>query len=199
MSFLDLAQSRYATKNYDSTKKVSKEQIEELREIIRLSPSSINSQSWKFIFIDEEETKSKLAEISFHNTQKIKDASLLVVFTRIDDISLFEKQLHENLSQGHIDYYNQKIKGKDEAEIRAWFENQIYLALGFFLSACASLGLDSTPMEGLEKENYDKSLNLKGYKTVVAVAVGHKADDDFNQPSLNPKLRLSKEEITDVI
>lgn len=199
MSFLDLANNRYTTKKYNPNKKVSLEQIEELREIIRLSPSSINSQPWKFLFIKNEEIKNKLAEVSFHNTQKIKEASLLVVFTAIDDINIFEKQLHENLSQGHIDYYNQKMKNKDLNEIKLWFNNQIYISLGFFLSACADLGLDSTAMEGIEKDKYNEILDLKGYKTIVAVAVGYRDDEDFNQPSLNPKLRLSKENVTEII
>ncbi|WP_313375120.1 nitroreductase family protein [Chishuiella sp.] len=199
MSFLDLAKNRYSTKKYNPNKKVSSEQIEKLREIIRLSPSSINSQPWKFLFIENEEIKNKLAEVSFHNTQKIKEASLLVVFTAIDDINVFEKQLYENLSQGHIDYYNQKMKNKDINEIKLWFNNQIYISLGFFLSACADLGLDSTAMEGIEKDKYNEILNLKGYKTIVAVAVGYRDEEDFNQPNLNPKLRLSKEDVTEII
>lgn len=199
MSFLDLAKSRYATKKYDSTKKISSEKIEELREIIRLSPSSINSQPWKFLFIEDEETKNKLAEVSFHNTQKIKEASLLVVFTAIDNIDLFEKQVNENLAKGHIDYYNQKIKDNGTPEIRAWFKNQVHISLGYFLAACASLGLDSTPMEGIENDTYDQLLNLTDYKTIVAVAVGYRDEEDFNQPSLNPKLRISTDKITEII
>lgn len=43
MSFLDLAKNRYTTKIY-SDKKIDANKIEELKEILRLSPSSINSQ-----------------------------------------------------------------------------------------------------------------------------------------------------------
>lgn len=44
MKFLELAQTRYTTKRYEAGKKVSDQQIKELQEILRLSPSSINSQ-----------------------------------------------------------------------------------------------------------------------------------------------------------
>ena len=59
MNFLDLAKPRYATKKYDTAKQISKEQIEELKEILRLSPSSINSQPWKFTFVTDEAVKKK--------------------------------------------------------------------------------------------------------------------------------------------
>lgn len=55
MNFLALAQERYTTKKYRRDKKVSGEQIEQLKEILRLSPSSIDSQPWKFLFITDEE------------------------------------------------------------------------------------------------------------------------------------------------
>ena len=51
MNFLELAQNRYTTKYY-STKRISDEDIAQLKEILRLAPSSINSQPWQFVFID---------------------------------------------------------------------------------------------------------------------------------------------------
>ena len=54
MKFLELAQTRYTTKRYEAGKKVSDQQIKGLQEILRLSPSSINSQPWKFTFVGDE-------------------------------------------------------------------------------------------------------------------------------------------------
>ena len=45
MDFLSLAQNRYTTKIYNG-KTLSKETLEQLNEILRLAPSSINSQPW---------------------------------------------------------------------------------------------------------------------------------------------------------
>ena len=56
MDFLKLAQTRYTTKHYTS-KRVSDEDIAKLKEILRLAPSSINSQPWQFVFISDEATK----------------------------------------------------------------------------------------------------------------------------------------------
>ena len=86
MNFLDLAQSRYTTKKYNPDLKVEEEKIEELKEILTLSPSSINSQPWKFIVVSDQEMKKKLASVSFFNENKINQASHLFVFCAIDNV-----------------------------------------------------------------------------------------------------------------
>ncbi|WP_277011696.1 nitroreductase family protein [Flavobacterium lindanitolerans] len=194
MNFLDLAKSRYTTKSYNPNKRISEETIAELKEILSLSPSSINSQPWKFIFISDEKLKSELAGVSYFNQQKINDASHLVVFSVIDDIQLFENQIRQNLPEGSVNYYNQFLKPKPESEIKSWLEHQVYLSLGFFLSACASMDIDSSPMEGIKNEEYDKILQLDGYKSLFAVAIGYRNPEDFNQPSVKAKSRLSLEQ-----
>lgn len=193
MEFIDLAKNRYTTKTYDPNKRISDDNIQQLKEILRLSPSSINSQSWKFFFVSDEKTKGELASASYWNADRINEASHLVVFTAIDDITKFEQQIQESLPDGSINYYNQFLKPLSETEIKSWLQHQVYLSLGFFLSACASMGIDSTPMEGLQNEEYDKILRLNGYITLFAVAIGYRNAEDSNQPSVKQKSRLPLE------
>ncbi|GGD80771.1 NAD(P)H-dependent oxidoreductase [Emticicia aquatilis] len=199
MDFLALAESRYTTKKYNPNEKISEEKINQLSEVLRLSPSSINSQPWKFSIISDEKLKNELASVSFFNEPKIRDASHLVVFSAIDDVEKFEQQIKQNLPEGAVGYFNQFIKPKPEAEIKAWFGHQVYLSLGFFLSACAALGIDSTPMEGIKTEEYDKILNIEGYTTLFAVAIGYRAAEDANQPSVKPKTRLALENVVELV
>ena len=85
MNFLELAQNRYTTKIYRN-EKISAEKIAELQEILRLSPSSINSQPWQFVFVSDEKIKNKLAEVSMVNEERVKQASHLVVFCSFDNL-----------------------------------------------------------------------------------------------------------------
>ena len=199
MSFLTLAHSRYTTKKYDSTAKISEEDIRKLKEILWLSPSSINSQPWKFLFISDEKMKSELAGVSYFNEQKINEASHLVVFSAFDNIGAFESQITENLPEAAVNYYNQFLKPLPEQEIKSWLQHQVYLSLGFFLSACASMGIDSTPMEGLKTNEYDRILGLTDHKTLFAVAIGYRNPEDANQPSLRPKSRIALEQMIESI
>jgi len=44
-------------------------------------------------------------------------------------------------------------------------------------------------MEGVEPKNYDKIINQENYSTLMAVAIGYRDKDDFNQPSKKSKSR----------
>ena len=199
MSFITLMQQRYTTKKYNASKKIESEKIKELQQVLQLSPSSINSQPWKFIFVSDTDTKQQLSEVSWLNTSKVIESDTVVVFNRINDIELFEKQIEQELPEGAVGYYKEFIKPKPEEEIKAWFDRQVYLALGVFLSACAEMGIDATPMEGIEPKNYDKILNNEGYATLVAVAIGYRDNEDFNQPDRKPKSRLAFNKVIQAI
>ena len=195
MSFLNIAQNRYTTKKYDSTKKIDEITIENLKEILRLSPSSINSQPWKFTFVEDQNIKNDLSKHSHYNMNKVIDASHVVVFSVLKDTTSFEKMRLSQMPEAVMTYYNRALKPRGEEQIMAWMKSQVYLSLGFFLSAVASLGIDSTPMEGIDQSGYDAILEDNDYKTLFAVAIGYRDEKDTNQPNSTPKTRLEKEEV----
>lgn len=197
MSFLEIAQKRYATKAYRN-EKISEAKIKELAEILRLSPSSINSQPWKFAVIGDEALKADLAAHSFLNEQRIKEASHLIVLFAYDDIAAYETLFKSYQPQPVVDYYQNTIKTRGEEAIRTWLQKQVYLSLGFFLAACATEGIDATPMEGVDAAYYTEKLQVKGCKAVLAVAVGYHSEADGNHPSKSPKKRLPLEEVVTI-
>ena len=52
--------TRYTTKKYDPSKRISPEDLQVIYEAIRLSASSINSQPWKFIVIESDKAKQRM-------------------------------------------------------------------------------------------------------------------------------------------
>ncbi len=195
MNFLDKMKKRYTVKKYNPQGKISEEQIAALQEILNLSPSSINSQPWNFIFVKDPELKKQLAEKSYFNKGKVLDSSHLIVFQALKTPEDFEKQIEGVLPEGSVAYYNNFVKPKGEAGIKSWLKHQVYLSLGVLLSACADMEIDSTPMEGIEPEGYDAILNNEKYETLFAVAIGEKDETDANQPKFNPKARLNAEKV----
>lgn len=195
MNFLEKMKTRYTVKKYNPQGIINEELVAQLKEILNLSPSSINSQPWNFVFVNNLEIKTELAEASYFNKEKIVDSSQLVVFQVIKNVQDFEEQIEENLPEGSINYYKSFVKPKGEEAIKSWLGHQVYLSLGVFLSACADMGIDSTPMEGIEPEKYDDILKNNKYETLFAVAIGKRAEDDSNQPQLTPKKRLQSEKI----
>lgn len=195
MKFIDIAKNRYTTKKYLGGRKLDRDIIDQLKEILRMCPSSINSQPWKFTFIEDQELKNQLALSSRHNDERVRNASLIVVFSAMNEVGIFEEHLTKNLPPRALDYFTNNIKPRGEAEIKVWMQHQVCISLGFFLAACASMGLDSTPMEGIIRDDYDKALGITGYRTMFAVAVGFRDPEDENQPTITPKLRRPLEDV----
>lgn len=199
MNILELIEKRYSTKKYNADKAIPQEKIEDLKEILRLTPSSINIQPWKFTFVQNPEIKAKLASVSMHNTEKINQAPLLVVFSVADDLDAFQKVADNELPQARRDWYNQIKTSMPEADLKIWLSKQVYIALGVGLTASIALGLDSTPMEGIESDKYMDILNLSAYKPLFAMAVGYASEDDFNRIEATPKSRRLLENIIETI
>lgn len=196
MNFLEIAQKRYATKAYRN-EKISEAKIKELAEILRLAPSSVNSQPWKFAIIGDEALKADLAGHSFFNEQKIKEASHLVVFFAKDNVAEFEENFKQVAPQPILEFYA-GMKAGDEKNAKTWFQKQVYISLGFFLAACGVEGIDATPMEGIDTAYYSEKLQVEGYKAVLAVAVGYHSEADSNHPSKTPKRRLPLDEVVEI-
>ena len=181
---------RYATKKFDSTKKIDNETFEKIEKAMVLTPSSYGLQPWKFVVVVDQSTKQKLAEASFNQPQP-KDCSHLVVITRLNEMPLayVDKYLEliaqtREIPLDSLEGYKAKLSGFLERTsnevLESWMENQCYIALGNLLHTAAQLGVDACPMEGFAKERYNEILQLeeKGVSSVVVCALGVRADDD---------------------
>ncbi|MFR9594333.1 MAG: NAD(P)H-dependent oxidoreductase, partial [Rikenellaceae bacterium] len=129
------------------------------------------------------------------NRHKIEDAPLLVVFSVYSNLAKFEEQITHELPQPNVDYYNNVVKPQGEEAISCWLKNQLYISMGVLLSGCAAMGLDSTPMEGIEQGMYDSILANTDYSATVAVAIGYRSIEDTNQPEIHPKQRLKMDDV----
>jgi nitroreductase len=196
---------RYATKSFDSSKSISKDAWQALLESLVLAPSSFGLQPWKFIIVSDPETRQRLRENSWGQPQ-VTDADKLVVFTSrtdmtpkdiqrwIDRLSEVQKQSPEELKgyAGIVEGFCQRMSPEARHN---WNVRQTYIALGQFMAAAATIGIDTCPLEGIDPTGYDHELGLagSGYATCVACAVGYRADDD--KSATRPKARFVQSEV----
>lgn len=213
MDILSAARKRYTAKAYDPTRTIPAETMQQICEVLRLSPSSVNSQPWHFIVASTPEAKQRLAKgvqgQYSYNEPKVLQASHVILFcTRVDtegghldrlleqedrDGRFKDAAARAGQAKGRLGYMNQhRYALKD---LPQWFEKQVYIALGNAMLAAAALGVDSTPMEGLDPVALDAELGLheKGLSSLVLLSLGYHADSDFNA-SL-PKSRLTDEQV----
>ena len=65
--------SRRSCRNFDNTKPIPQEYIDELKTVINLSPTSTNSQGFSAIFVTDKKVKELIKSINF-NQPHILDA-----------------------------------------------------------------------------------------------------------------------------
>jgi nitroreductase len=204
MELLSSLNTRYATKVFDTAKKVSEEELEKLLEAIRLSASSFGLQPYKVLVVTNPEIRAELRKASWGQPQ-ITDSSALLVFAvkstittdTVDEfIDLVAATRHapkEALSE-YQNMMNGTIGSRTPEQLENWASKQAYIALGFGLVSSAILGIDSCPMEGFSPDDFDKILELDklGLKSKVVLAVGYRSEADKYQQY--PKVRFSKED-----
>ncbi|WAJ35729.1 oxygen-insensitive NAD(P)H nitroreductase [Pseudomonas sp. GOM7] len=212
MNPVSFARQRYTTKAYDATRQVEQASIDELLELLRLAPSSVNSQPWHFVVASSTEGKARLAKGTqggfVYNQPKVLDASHVILICTLREMS--EAHLAALLEQEGADgrfrddaarttqqnTRNSYVKlHRELGDMSHWMEKQAYLALGTLLFGAASLGLDATPMEGIDRDALDAELGLaeRGLRSLVMVALGYHSESDFN--AALPKSRLPAERV----
>lgn len=196
-TFLPFLQKRYTTKAYDPTMRLEKATIDELLEILRLSPSSINSQPWHFTVVESASLKRQLSEVSMHNTEKVLNCSHLIVFSIYDKVADFESERVNGLTVES--YYRERLAPLGDEVVKNWMARQAYIALGVLLSACAYMEIDSTSMEGIDREAYTKILGDDKFSVLFAVALGRRDKSDQNQLEFSPKKRKELSELSNLL
>lgn len=184
---------RYATKQYDATKKISTQDFETLKEATKLSASSYGLQPYKVLIIETPELRTQLRAAAW-NQSALTDASHLFVFAVEKNLGNKQIQAYmENISQtrgipvealeGFSGMIHNAIDGLDEDAKQNWAKKQTYIALSNLLTTAAYLKLDATPMEGFDAQKFDEILGLDalGLTTAVIASVGYRHEEDAAQ------------------
>lgn len=181
---------RYATKKFDAGRKIPAGVWAALERSLVLSPSSFGLQPWRFVVVDDPAVRTRLRAVSWNQSQ-VTDASHLVVLARRttmtdSDVDRYIARIAavRGVAESSLEDFRKMMLGSlhaPGADLAGWAAKQVYIALGFFLSAAAMVGVDACPMEGIDAEKYDEILGLpaQGYNAVVAAAAGYRAADDW--------------------
>ncbi|WP_159651015.1 nitroreductase family protein [Vibrio atypicus] len=209
--------TRYTAKKYDASKRISAEDMQVIKEALRLSASSINSQPWKFVVLESDDAKQRFHD-SFANKHQFnqphaKEASHTILFSYDPKFTKekYAKRVDAEVTSGHLpeDRYNMMLDGAygfaqantDENGFNGhWTKAQVYIALGNLLHTLARLGIDSTPMEGVDSELIGQifEAELNGNVCELALAIGYHQDiEDYNHGL--PKARLNLDDVVEVL
>lgn len=204
-TFNDHLRWRYATKKFDTSKILSKQQIDDLLESVQLSASSFGLQPYRIVVVTDPSIRAKVREHAWGQAQ-ITDASHLIAVcpmrsideayvTKYIDLIAQTRGIPSEHLKGFHDMMMGFISAKTPEALAVWLRCQAYIAVGFLLSAAAQNGIDACPMEGFDPAHVDVDLGLldANLTAAVLVAVGFRAADD--EAANYKKVRFPKKEL----
>jgi len=199
MGFLDNLNWRFATKEFDTNKPVSEDELNKILEAIRLAPSSYGLQPFHVYVIKDLKMRRDIKANAFLQKQIDSAAYLLIFCARVDKddmrkrvdeyielVARGDKAEKLKLEPGRL-IRKGSIQKKSKEEFACWSARQCYIALGFGLAACAELKIDSCPMEGFSKEAIDMILELpESLKSTVMLAIGNRKKGPLREKTRFP-------------
>jgi nitroreductase len=186
MSFLSNLTWRYATKKFDTARKVSHTDLTQIIEAIRLTPTSFGLQPYHFYVVSNPDILAKIGAAAYNQPQ-LTTASHVIVFAARTDFAENNDEYFAQMSGGDTTVRGQ-MKGfedmlvgfataKSADKYLNWATKQAYIAHGFGLAACAELQIDSCGMEGFDPTAVGEIVGLPAtQKAVVMLPIGYRAE-----------------------
>jgi nitroreductase len=192
---------RYATKNFDTARKVSDADVDVVLEAIRLAPTSMGLQPFHVTVVTDGAVKAAMSEVAYGQGQ-VTSASHVLVFSAKMKLAERAEKLWAAAREGGAPkdsiatmrkyYMITSLRTALPFSRESWTARQAYIALGFGIMAAAQLGIDSCPMEGFSQRKLAKVLRLPSdLRPVALLAIGHRAPTD----TIRPKYRLPMQEL----
>ncbi|MCK5816040.1 MAG: NAD(P)H-dependent oxidoreductase [Flavobacteriaceae bacterium] len=191
MTSIEKLEWRYATKKFDSNKKLTEEQVEILKNAFNLTATSYGLQPLKMVVVNNKDLQNELKPLAYNQDQVADCSHLLVICIKtnidgsyVDERFDLEKKIRGIPEESIADFrafLKKTIESQSKEEIEESSKYQVYIALGNLMTVCAFEGIDSCPLEGFIPSKFDEVLNLKEHnlKSVLLLPVGFRAEDDL--------------------
>lgn len=155
---------RHATKIFDESKSMSEEDLTFILEAGRLSPSSFGMEHWQFFVIRDTAMREAIKAVAWNQPQ-ITTASELIAIGYKKRLRSSDPYIQSEFNKfGYPDYlrdmYAQWIDPRNNETLESWSACQVYIAAANMMSAAASIGIDSCPIEGFDRIATEKIMGI---------------------------------------
>lgn len=155
-NILELIKSRRCVRSFNSSKKISREQIEKILEAGQWAPSAGNAQDWQFLVVQNEKTKKRLADAAL-GQDFIAEASVVIVV--VTDLKRIEE------------FYGSRGRGLYSLQDTAAATQNMFLT-------AHSMGLGACWVGAFNEKEVSQVLNLEeNLRPVVLLPIGYPKGD----------------------
>jgi nitroreductase / dihydropteridine reductase len=193
---------RYATNQFDSSKKVSEETLTKILEAANLMPTAYGLQPFRLVVIEDQALKDSLVEHSYGQKHVAENSHLVVLAARtdIDEAMIAEYTARietiRNLPTGTVDGFKAMMVGdltnRTEDARLTWAQKQTYLALAGMMAAASLVEVDNHALEGFNPVAFNEALGLSDMNLTATtlLALGYRAENDESQHYAKVRLPL---------
>ena len=181
MDVFEAIETRRAIKKFDSTYKMSNNDVQKLMEHVILAPTSYNQQNWRFVYVTDRDVKEKIS-VAARGQAQPKDGSLVVILC--GDMNAWKTE-PIRYWKNHPAEKQETVKAALERKYDGNPQNQrdeavrsCGMASQTIMLAARQMGLDSCPMVGFEYDELSELIKLpEDHLIVMMVVVGKRAED----------------------
>lgn len=189
--FTSIITGRRSIRKYDTSVKISKEEMTEILTEATLAPSSVNMQPWRFLVIESAEGKAKLAPIAkFNQLQVETSAAMIAVFGDMNNFDNAEEIYGTAVKRGLMPA---EVKERQLAALTAHFSalpadvnRETIMIDGGLVSmqlmlAARAHGYDTNAIGGFEKDKIAEvfGMDKERYIPVMLISIGKAADEGY--------------------
>jgi len=181
MDVFEAIETRRAIKKFDSTHKMSSDDVQKLMKHVILAPTSYNQQNWRFVYVTDQAIKEKIS-VAARGQAQPRDGSLVVVLC--GDMTAWKTE-PLRYWKNHPAEKQETVKAALERKYDGNPQNQrdeavrsCGMAAQTIMLAARQMGLDSCPMVGFEYDELAEVIKLpEDHLIVMMVVVGKRAED----------------------
>jgi len=170
---------RHACKIFNEDKKIPEEDLEFILETGRLSPSSFGMEQWKFVVVQDPELKAKIRPHCWNQVQITSCSDLVVILAKkvlrstnpyVNEMLDFKGWDNERKA-AYLKRYSDHNDWRSDEELVHWSMKQGYIAAANMMTSAAMIGIDSCPIEGMDKEKVQETMEIDRLKYEIALLV----------------------------
>lgn len=176
MDIFNAIEQRRSVRAYDSTHRMSEDEVNRLISLTMLSPTAFNIQHWRWVRVSDTSLREQIKAVAWNQSQ-ITDASELFVLCA--DVQAWQKDTSRywvnapeavrDFMVGAIDQY---YRGREQVQRDEAMRSGGIVAQTMMLAA-KGMGYDTCPMDGFDFDAVAKLIQLPAdHAIVMMIAVG---------------------------
>jgi nitroreductase len=184
-SFSSVIRERHSVRKYDPHFKISQEEIIDILNEATLAPSSSNMQPWKFLVIQDAETKKELRSIA-NNQEQVETSSAVIAVLGDREMHLNAERVHQRAFEaGLMDQETMTRMIENSTKLYSSASKEARTSIATFDAGLISMqlmliaksrGYDTVPMGGFNKQKFIERFDIdERYFPALLIALGKAA------------------------